>query len=112
MVVVGEEDEKSGCGAGKKPQGVITTGARSCRGASKGAGGDSWDRSGTGLSSDLEAAEEEQKSSREPERVARATTAMRFGAIHPGRVMRLFPVTGLELRFVLLAPSSLGFSSI
>lgn len=60
----------------------------------------------------VEAAEVAQESSREQERVVRATTAMWFGAIHPGQVMRLFPVTGLELRFVLLAPSSLGFSSI
>lgn len=65
-----------------------------------------------GLSSDLEAAEVAQESSGEQERVARATAAMWFGAIHPGQVRRLFPVTGLELHFMLLAPSLLGFSSI
>lgn len=48
----------------------------------------------------------------EQERVTRATSTMCFGAIQPGRVRRPFPVTGLELHFLLLAPSSLGFSSI
>lgn len=71
--------------------------------------GDSWDRSVTGLSSDLEGGT---GGLREQERVARATSTMWFGAIHPGRVRRPFPVTGLELHFLLLAPCSLGFSSI
>ena len=41
-----------------------------------------------------------------------AAAAMRLGAICPGQVRRFFPVAGLELRFVLLAASSPGFSSI
>lgn len=68
---------------------------------------------GTGVSQGcrviLEVAQEELG---EQERVTRATSTMWFGAIHPGRVRRPFPVTGLELHFLLLAPSSLGFSSI
>lgn len=88
---------------------MTTTRVSPCRVVSKGDGGDSWDRGVTGLSSDLGGGT---GGVGEQQRVTRATSSMWLGAIHPGRVRRPFPVTGLELHFLLLAPSSLGFSSI